>query len=222
MMRSIVVVGIFCAAPSIRAAAAFVMQHRHQAATTNHLQRFSAIPLRSGCDDDDDDAAAAATTTNDDISLDNQRRKLLTYAPSIYTLPFLFLGDTASAAEVTNAVASPTSVESVEQTNVVSISSPSSSSSSRILCADSEEENRIAIFERVAPSVVYIDTFSEKRDVFSTNVMEVPIGSGSGKLLCMTCLVPSLFFALMTWGLISFHFNVMLLHCIQQTRLHLG
>ncbi|KAL3771877.1 hypothetical protein ACHAWO_008663 [Cyclotella atomus] len=51
---------------------------------------------------------------------------------------------------------------------------------SRIMCADLEEENRIAIFERVAPSVVYIDTFAEKRDVFSTNIMEVPIGSGSG------------------------------------------
>lgn len=40
----------------------------------------------------------------------------------------------------------------------------------RMLCADSEEENRIAVFQRVAPSVVYIDTFAEKRDVFSTNV----------------------------------------------------
>jgi hypothetical protein len=38
------------------------------------------------------------------------------------------------------------------------------------MCADLEEENRIAIFERVAPSVVYIDTFAEKRDVFSTNM----------------------------------------------------
>ena len=32
----------------------------------------------------------------------------------------------------------------------------------------------------MAPSVVYIDTFSEKRNVFSTNVLEVPSGSGSG------------------------------------------
>lgn len=41
---------------------------------------------------------------------------------------------------------------------------------SRMICADLEEENRIEVFERVAPSVVYIDTFAEKRDVFSTNV----------------------------------------------------
>jgi hypothetical protein len=47
-------------------------------------------------------------------------------------------------------------------------------------CADSAEEGRIAIFERVAPSVVYIDTFSERRDAFSANVLEVPSGSGSG------------------------------------------
>ncbi|KAL3808674.1 hypothetical protein ACHAXA_009227 [Cyclostephanos tholiformis] len=48
------------------------------------------------------------------------------------------------------------------------------------ICADSAEEGRIAIFERVAPSVVYIDTFSERRDAFSANVLEVPSGSGSG------------------------------------------
>jgi hypothetical protein len=44
-----------------------------------------------------------------------------------------------------------------------------SSSATRLTC-DSEEDNRIRVFERVAPSVVYIDTFAEKRDVFSTNV----------------------------------------------------
>lgn len=42
------------------------------------------------------------------------------------------------------------------------------------------EQRRIDVFERAAPSVVYIDTFVEQRDVFSTNVMEVPIGTGSG------------------------------------------
>ena len=42
------------------------------------------------------------------------------------------------------------------------------------------EMRRIAVFEKAAPSVVYIDTFVEQRDAFSTNVMEVPIGTGSG------------------------------------------
>ena len=45
---------------------------------------------------------------------------------------------------------------------------------------DSSEVRRIEIFEKVAPSVVFIDTFTERRDVFTTNVMEVPLGTGSG------------------------------------------
>ena len=45
---------------------------------------------------------------------------------------------------------------------------------------DPSETRRIEVFERVAPSVVFIDTFTERRDVFSTNVMEVPLGTGSG------------------------------------------
>jgi hypothetical protein len=60
------------------------------------------------------------------------------------------------------------------QVEVIDVPSPQinagQKTSSRLICADLEEENRIAIFERVAPSVVYIDTFAEKRDVFSTNV----------------------------------------------------
>jgi hypothetical protein len=42
------------------------------------------------------------------------------------------------------------------------------------------ELRRIAVFEKAAPSVVYIDTYQEQRDVFSTNIMEVPVGTGSG------------------------------------------
>lgn len=45
---------------------------------------------------------------------------------------------------------------------------------------DAAETRRIEVFEKVAPSVVFIDTFTEKRDVFTTNVMEVPLGTGSG------------------------------------------
>lgn len=45
---------------------------------------------------------------------------------------------------------------------------------------EESESRRIDIFERIAPSVVFIDTFTEKQDVFSPNVMEVPLGSGSG------------------------------------------
>jgi S1-C subfamily serine protease len=45
---------------------------------------------------------------------------------------------------------------------------------------DSEEMRRIAIFEKTSPSVVFIDTFIERRDSLATNAMEVPLGSGSG------------------------------------------
>ena len=45
---------------------------------------------------------------------------------------------------------------------------------------DQAETRRIDVFEKVAPSVVFIDTFTERRDVFTTNVMEVPLGTGSG------------------------------------------
>ena len=45
---------------------------------------------------------------------------------------------------------------------------------------DDVENKRIAIFEKASPSVVFIDTFTERRDAFSTNILEVPLGSGSG------------------------------------------
>lgn len=48
-------------------------------------------------------------------------------------------------------------------------------------CALSDSESkRISIFEKTAPSVVFLDTFTERRDQFSPNIMEVPLGSGSG------------------------------------------
>ena len=54
------------------------------------------------------------------------------------------------------------------------------SSAASGVCSPDPDERRIAVFERVAPSVVYIDTFVEARDAFSPNVMEVPLGAGSG------------------------------------------
>lgn len=45
---------------------------------------------------------------------------------------------------------------------------------------ESDEARRIAIFEQVSPSVVFVDTFVERRDSLTTNIMEVPLGSGSG------------------------------------------
>lgn len=85
---------------------------------------------------------------------DSKRRKLLALIPAV---PLVASLESASAQVVADAPAPQ-------------INTAQKTASSRVLCADLEEGNRIAIFERVAPSVVYIDTFAEKRDVFSTNV----------------------------------------------------
>jgi len=45
---------------------------------------------------------------------------------------------------------------------------------------DSDEQNNIAVFKRVSPSVVNITTLAVARDFFSMNVQEVPRGTGTG------------------------------------------
>jgi S1-C subfamily serine protease len=57
---------------------------------------------------------------------------------------------------------------------------PRSAVASSLAVLEESENRRISVFEKNAPSVVFIDTFSEKQDVFSPNVMEVPLGTGSG------------------------------------------
>ena len=44
----------------------------------------------------------------------------------------------------------------------------------------SDEISLIDIFQESTPSVVFINTYVESRDIFSLNVMEVPAGTGSG------------------------------------------
>jgi len=153
MMRLYIFVGISVLFTSYHLATSFVLRPCRMTTKSrlrNKHENFAAA-------DGDDELSSS--------SPDNQRRKLLSIVP-IYTLPFL-LGETNTAS-----AAVPTST-AVQQTNVA-LSPPKS------LCADSEEEARISIFEQVAPSVVYIDTFKQKQDVFSTDIMEIPIGSGSG------------------------------------------
>jgi S1-C subfamily serine protease len=45
---------------------------------------------------------------------------------------------------------------------------------------DSDEQNNIAVFKRVSPSVVNITTLAVARDSFSLTVQEVPRGTGTG------------------------------------------
>ncbi|OEU07036.1 trypsin-like serine protease, partial [Fragilariopsis cylindrus CCMP1102] len=42
------------------------------------------------------------------------------------------------------------------------------------------EKRRIEVFQRNAPSVVYIDVIAERQDVFSPNAVDERIGTGSG------------------------------------------
>ena len=143
----------------------------------NFISSFAVDSSQDYIGEDND--VDVEVTSDEPSSPDDKRRKLLLSAP-VVALPFL-LGshDNASAAA---------STLELEKINIQPpITSPSSSQqvntairAPNVICADSAEENRIAIFERVAPSVVYIDTFSQKTDVFSTNVLDVPLGSGSG------------------------------------------
>lgn len=120
---------------------------------------------------------------SDTSALDFSRRKLLSSIAPAATLPFILLSDAASASTAVSPIDTelktslPVSPPAEQVNTAIALKNPPARTT---LCADSAEESRIAIFEKVAPSVVFIDTFSEKRDVFSTNVMEVPIGSGSG------------------------------------------
>ncbi|KAL3777459.1 hypothetical protein ACHAW5_006415 [Stephanodiscus triporus] len=107
-------------------------------------------------DDDDDDEGGFAVEGTPAMAVDGSRRRLLLASSS---LTLLLPPSSASAA----------------------------AGGGGVPCADSAEEGRIAIFERVAPSVVYIDTFrgggrndDDDDGAFSANVLEVPIGSGSG------------------------------------------
>ena len=128
--------------------------------------------------DDDADGAGMEESLSSALYSDKRRRKLLLAAPTS-TLAFLLNKNAASSASAELDVTMSTNVDTLENLSLSPQPPPQQintaismqkSSSSRLMCADSEEENRIAIFERVAPSVVYIDTFVEKQDVFSTNV----------------------------------------------------
>lgn len=122
---------------------------------------------------------------------DEARRKLL-LSPLLLQAAFPFLINTpqpAFADENIMDLDQKKVVMRMSSENIPTKYSPSSTSSSRTATTSAASEldvltepelRRIAVFEKAAPSVVYIDTFVEQRDVFSTNVMEVPVGTGSG------------------------------------------
>jgi hypothetical protein len=60
-------------------------------------------------------------------------------------------------------------IASTTPTSAVTTTTTSGGGSGGALCFDPDLQ-REAIFERTAPSVVFLDTFTERRDAFSTNV----------------------------------------------------
>jgi len=101
---------------------------------------------------------------------DSQRRKLLKQSSAL--LAGLVLGCQGATAEDVNKIVLQTSAENAPvkyvDASAVATTTPVMTKADS-LCLDSEER-RIQVFERTAPSVVFIDTFKEQRDVFSTNV----------------------------------------------------
>ena len=118
------------------AASAFQLHHHTQVLLQKKITSKTILQLRDGDEEDDVD-------NNSTPSYELGRRKIIA---SLAPLPFLLNTHDASAY-----------IEETNQVNMA-LSLPSSR-----LCADTAEESRIKIFEAVAPSVVYIDTFTEKR-----------------------------------------------------------
>ncbi len=75
-----------------------------------------------------------------------------------------------------NQAATTTTVEEENADSAFSTSADEEANNS----LSSEEKSTIRLFEKAAPSVVYITTLARQRDYFSTNITEVPRGTGSG------------------------------------------
>ncbi len=117
---------------------------------------------------------------NSDISHDEQRRKVLkTFLASTTAIASIIAGDSKQEAMAEDA----NLLDTDQQKVVLQVSSSNvpdkygSSNNDNSFKRRSEDDwmteveaRRINIFEKAAPSVVYIDTYIESRDAFSTNV----------------------------------------------------
>jgi hypothetical protein len=75
-----------------------------------------------------------------------------------------------TAADETTTTAVPAEDVVVEDAVVLNRSPTTISRTSNSLLCEDPEARRIEIFDKTSPSVVFIDTFTEQRDIFSTNV----------------------------------------------------
>jgi len=118
----------------------------------------------------------------EEIEIDSEdeswRRKIILQTDS-RNMPRRYVGTSPSASIVEQDMEISSIPSSSRKINVVDTITEDRKRTKDI-CTDSIEEQRISVFERAAPSVVFIDTFVEQRDAFTTNILEVPLGTGSG------------------------------------------
>lgn len=130
-----------------------------------HATRRVSSSLSAHTDDDQ---------SNDESLLpeDKKRRSLLAQSSALLA-GLAFRSQAANAEGVDSKIVLQTSAENAPvkyvDATVTATRTPVVTTKADTLCLDSEER-RINVFERTAPSVVFIDTFKEQRDVFSTNV----------------------------------------------------
>ena len=137
---------------------------RHQPAMRRVSSSLRARPR--------DDGESLLTDDNEArVPGDAKRRDLLTKSTAL--LASLALGSQAAKADedkiVLQTSAENAPVKYVETSTMTRIPSVATTKPDVMVCLDSEI-TRINVFERTAPSVVFIDTFTEQRDAFSTNV----------------------------------------------------
>jgi len=187
-----------------------VKKYEHHPSVLNNLyyqkeDRASFLSFMSESDNEEHPLSQSKSQSHGESS-DKTRRKLLLSSPlMIQALPFLLAQQQPQPALADDNLLdldqkkvvmqmssqnvpqkySSTSTSTVTATATANTPASASASASNAVPQQLDmlteaELRRIAVFEKVAPSVVYIDTFVEQRDVFSTNVMEVPVGTGSG------------------------------------------
>jgi len=150
----------YFSAALLSTANAFVPQVRHQ--SSRPLSRFIRV--------------SDPRIDGNESPADNVRRTLLASILAIYSV--LAPAAQASDEQTSNKVVLSAATAPLRYVGT-STSAVAQASTDTPFCIDADT-SRMEIFERTAPSVVFIDTFTEQRDQFSTNVMEVPLGSGSG------------------------------------------
>lgn len=129
-----------------------------------HVTQWTSSSLKAHSETNSNDESPSPT--------DTKRRDILKQSSAL--LVGLTLGSqAANSMDSSSKIVLQTSSENAPvkyvDASATATTTPVVSKAGTTLCLDSEDR-RISVFERTAPSVVFIDTFKEQRDVFSTNV----------------------------------------------------